>query len=360
MDNIECPSRNRLQADIEACALGAYDFDALKDSKILITGATGLVGGFLTRVILCANRIRGLNALVLAPVRSMQKARTALDGVIGRADLRVFEADITQSFHVDEDVDYIVHAAGVTKSKLFVTQPVETLSSTFRSADTLLSLAVHKKTRGMVYVSSMEAFGTVSDGLNGISEHELGYVDIRSPRSCYPEGKRAAECLSAAYAHEYGLNVRIARLAQTFGAGVSADETRVFMQFARSALKGENIVLHTKGESYGNYVYLADCASALLMLLTRGERGEAYTVVNESACVNIKTLARVACDALSDKPLDIVFDIPSDNLKYGYAPDVKMRLRADKIAALGWQPTVGLRDMFIGMAADMKEQQLLI
>ncbi len=360
MNNVECPSRKQLQSDVEACAFGAYDFDALKNSNILITGATGLVGGFLTRAILCANRVRGLNALVLAPVRSILRARTALDGVFGRADLRVFEADITQPFHVDGDVDYIVHAAGVTKSKLFVTQPVETLSSTFRSADSLLSLALRKKARGMVYVSSMEAFGAVSDGLDGISEHELGYIDIRSPRSCYPEGKRAAECLSTAYAHEYGVNARIARLAQTFGAGVSAEETRVFMQFARSALKGENIVLHTKGESYGNYVYLADCVNALLLLLTKGERGEAYTVVNESACVNIKTLARVACDALSDRPVDIVFDIPNDNLKYGYAPDVKMRLRADKISALGWRPTVGLRDMFIRMAADMRDQRMLI
>ena len=61
------------------------------------------------------------------------------------------------------------------------------------------------------------------------------------------------ECLCSAYASEYQLPVKIARLAQTFGAGVNPSETRVFAQFARSLIHGEDIILHTEGKSYGNY-----------------------------------------------------------------------------------------------------------
>lgn len=82
--NLECPTRPQLQADVEECARSGFDFDLLRDSTILITGATGLVGGALTRTLLAANRLRGLRARVLAPVRDVARARDALAGVYGR------------------------------------------------------------------------------------------------------------------------------------------------------------------------------------------------------------------------------------------------------------------------------------
>jgi len=353
----ECPGRTRFQKDLEYAAMGAYDFDLLKNSTVLVTGATGLVGGALVRAILCANRIRGLNARVLAPVRSLEKAKKALSGCFDRPEIRVFEADIMSPMLLHEPIDYIVHAAGVTTSKLFVTQPVETIRVSVLSCMSLLELAREKNVRGMVYLSSMEAFGVTDPALPMVSEEQIGYINPQSVRSSYSESKRMAECLCASFAHEYGVPVRAARLAQTFGAGVGEGESRAFMQFAKSALSGENIVLHTKGESYGNYVYTADCVLALLMLLTRGENGGVYTVSNESACVRIRDLASIAAETLSDPPVSVIFDIPDDPLKFGYAPDVKMHLSSKKMQALGWQAKTQLTDMFRFMAEDLSEQK---
>lgn len=355
---VECPNRPQFQADIETAAQSAFDFDQLRGSTILVTGATGLVGGALTRALLAANRLRDLNARVLAPVRDVSRAAARLSGVYGRDDLFVFPLDITRPMTIDGPIDFIVHCAGITSSRLFVSQPVETAETALESAMAALKLAREKKARGMVYLSSMEAFGVTDPALPSVGENQLGYIDLQSVRSSYSESKRMAECLCAAYAAEYGVKVVSARLAQTFGAGIHPEENRVFMQFARSALRGENLVLHTRGESYGNYVSLSDAVQALLLLLTRGHWGDVYTVCNPAACVPIKELARLIAETLGEDRVRLEFDIPESALVYGYAPDVKMRLRADKMMALGWQPRTSLPEMIASLGSDILSQGL--
>lgn len=338
--------------------MGAFDFEAFRNATFLITGATGLIGGAVVRALLAANRLRGMNARILAPVRSLQKAKGLFREAFERKELRFFECDLNQPLNICDPVDFIVHAASVTQSKLFVTKPVETIEASVLSTMNLLSLAKEKSVRGMVYLSSMEAFGVTDPALKSVSEKDLGFVDPQAVRSCYPESKRLCENLCAAYASEYGVPVCAARLAQTFGAGVSPTDTRAFMQFAQSALSGRAIVLHTTGESYGNYVYLKDAVDAILLLLTRGEKGDVYTVSNESACVPIKEMAKIAAETLSDPPVSVVFDIPDDPMRYGYAPEVKMHLSNCKLCSLGWRPTAGLREMFLKTAMDLREQSL--
>ena len=164
-----------------------------------------------------------------------------------------------------------------------------------------------------------------------------------------------AELLCKCYASEYNLPVITARLAQTFGAGVPKNENRVFAQFARSAMNGADIVLHTKGESVGNYCYTQDVIKALLLILKRGKSGEAYTVVNEETTRTIAEMAKMVADKFSGGKSKVVFDIPKDNL-YGYAPETKMRLSASKLSALGWIATVNLEEMYRRMLPDLEEK----
>ncbi len=354
----ECPGRKTFQKSVEEIANGAFAFEAFRNATFFITGATGLIGGALVRALLAANRLRGLGVRILAPVRSLEKAKSVYGEAFDRKEIRFFECDLNAPFEIFEPIDYIVHAASVTQSKMFVTKPVETIEAAVLSTMNVLALAKEKSVRGMVYLSSMEAFGVTDPKLEFVTEKDLGFVDPASVRSCYPESKRMCENLCAAYAHEYGIPVCAARLAQTFGAGVSKEDTRAFMQFAKSAMKGENIVLHTKGESVGNYVALKDAINAMLLLLIKGERGEAYTVSGDNTACPIREMAKIAAETLSSPPVSIVFDIPEDAMQYGYAPDVKMHLCNRKLCSLGWRPTIGLTEMFLEMAGDLKDQGL--
>ena len=206
----------------------------------------------------------------------------------------------------------------------------------------------------MVYVSSMEVYGRTDEKLEKVTENDLGYIDLTNVRSCYSEGKRICECLCTAYASEYQIPVRVARLAQTFGAGIHADDNRVYAQFARSALKGENIVLHTDGMSEGNYCYTRDVIIALLFLAYSGKNGEAYNIVNEKSHMTIKEMASLVADDIMEGKIKVIYDIPNSDKVYGYAPSVKMHLSAKKMKSLGWVAEVDMKEAYMRMINDLK------
>ena len=124
------------------------------------------------------------------------------------------------SLNIAEKVDYIVHCAAVTASKDMIKYPVDCLKLAANSTLNLLELARTKSVINMVFISSMEVYGILNTQDHKITENQLGYVNLASVRSCYPEGKRYCECLCNAYAAQYNVNVVTARLAQTFGAGI--------------------------------------------------------------------------------------------------------------------------------------------
>lgn len=334
-----------LAEDFKQLAEHSIPWDELRDKTFLITGATGLIGSLLVRFLLYANDAIGLNAKVYAVVRNQEKAdkifadnkTDALSYVV--ADLEKDAVNCTGN------CDYIIHAAAVTASKVMVSDPVGTIRTAIDGTEKMLQLAVEKKVKAFIYISSMEIYGQPkTEGKT--SEKDLGYIDIETVRSCYPEGKRMCECLCTAYAAQYGVNVISARLAQTFGAGILPTENRVFAQFARSAMNNENIVLHTTGESEGNYVYTADAIAALLMLLVKGVAGESYNIANEESHITIRNMAQLVADEIAGGKIQAVIDIPEDSASLGYAPPVKMWLDASKMRALGWNPEVGLIDAY--------------
>ena len=342
-----------LEEDFDKITKRDISWDALRNSSFVMTGATGLIGSLIVKYLLYANRTMNFGANIYAVVRNVEKA----DKIFAEEKtdaLTYVVADLTkEKVNCEGDCDYIVHAAAVTASKVMVSDPVGTICTSIDGTEKMLQLAVEKKAKAFIYISSMEIYGQPTVG-GKTAEKDLGYVDIENVRSCYPEGKRMCECLCTAYAAQYGVNVISARLAQTFGAGILPTENRVFAQFARSVMRGENIVLHTTGESEGNYVYTADAIAAIMTLLVKGKAGEAYNIANEDSHITIRNMAELVAREIAGEKIQVVIDIPEDSVSLGYAPPVKMWLDASKMRELGWKPEIGLVEAYKRMICWMK------
>lgn len=346
-----------LGQDFEYAAKSNLPFERYRNSTFMITGATGLVGSLLIKNLLYFDRIYQLNLKVIGIIRNLDKAMEIYGDDFQNKALSFIEQDLKAPvFNIDISVDYIIHAASATKSKDMVEHPADNIQTAVTGTMAMLELARKKHVKSMVYISSMEVYGQMNVSDHKITENELGYIDLASPRSCYPEGKRMCECLCNAYALQYNLNVKCARLAQTFGAGILRTENRVFAQFAKSVINGEDIVLHTHGQSEGNYVYTADAVIAILLLLTEGKSGNAYNVSNENSHTTIAGMAEMVANKIAKGKIKVVFDIPEDLESMGYAPDVKMHLSSAKMCFLGWKPDVGLIEAYRRMILYMKDK----
>lgn len=316
-------------------------WERLRGKSILITGATGLIGTVFIKCLLKLSQQKDLDIKVVAVVRNIDKAKNVFSECFDKVDFRVLELENISKEKINVHIDYVIHLASPTASKFFVDYPVETLRTAIEGTIKVLEFAKDSKVKGMIMASSLEVYGG-NDNDELINEKYQGYVDPLEVRSSYNMGKRAAESLCHAYAKEYQVPVKIARLTQTTGAGISEDDNRVIVQFSRKASRGEDIVLHTAGESARPYCYTIDAISAMLFILLRGENGEAYNVANEDTYISAKDMALYLKNNFNPS-IDIRVEL-NDNM--GYAPATKLRLNTSKLKALGWTPRYSLNEIF--------------
>lgn len=332
---------NILKEDTKLFAEQFDLWEQLRGNTFLITGATGLIGSVMIKCLLELNRKRELGVKIKAVVRNLEKAKDIFcDEYEDIEFLRIPLVGINVG-STGIDVDYIIHLASPTASKYFVEHPVETLRTALEGTTAILDYAKEAEVKRMVYASSLEVYGSNNND-NLIDENFQGYINPLDVRSSYSIGKRACECLCHTYAKEFGINVMMARLTQTFGAGISENDNRVFAQFARSVMNGDNIVLHTEGKSAKPYCYTTDAVSALLYMLLRGEGGEAYNIANENSYISIREMAHMMCEEFNPS-ITVSVVIKEDQ---GYAPVTRLRLDTQKIKSLGWHPNYDLRNMF--------------
>ena len=228
---------NILLQDIQQ-VVRSVDLSELKNSSIFVTGATGLLGSFIIRVLLYLNKTENYNVQIFALIRNKEKAEKVFGEHSHNDNINWIIGDI-RNFNLEGNVDYIIHGASVTSSQDFLYKPVETITTALYGTEKILETAKELKVKSLVYLSSMEVFGITDTRLDEVRESDYGYIDILNPRSSYSEGKRLCECLCASYASEYGVPVKIARLTQTLGSGIDYNDSRVAAQFMRAVIENK-------------------------------------------------------------------------------------------------------------------------
>lgn len=327
-------------------------FEALSGKTILITGATGLLGQNLVSAVLEANRQLDSVIKLILLIRNEKKAKN-LFGI--SPEITYIVSEIQQKVQIEEKIDYIIHAASQTSSRLFVEEPVETIMTAFMGTKNMLDLAAEKSVKDFIYLSTMEVYGNPTTEEKIAEDHGTN-LDVMKARSCYPESKRMCENLCVSYMKEYGIPVKIIRLTQTFGPGVTYDDGRVFAEFARCAIEKRNIVLKTKGETKRNYLYTADAVSAIFTVLLNGKSGEAYNAANEETYCSIYEMAQMVADTCGNEQISVEIEEQDSVEKLGYAPTLKMNLDTSKLRAIGWNPGTKLEEMFKMLIKDMERR----
>lgn len=330
----------------------AVDWQAFEGKTVVVSGATGLIGTTLVGSMLEHERTRPTGMRVVALVRNEHKLHDRLGEPACLIAVPWDAADPSRGLEQVRDADYVFHCACVTDSAAFVERPLDVLRTTMGSTQALLELGRATGAK-VVVLSTMETYGEV-DTNDAIREDEGGFLDAMVVRNSYPEAKRACEALCAAFVAQEGVDACVARLSQTFGPGVAPDDRRVFAYFARQALRGEDIVLQTEGTKQNSYLYTADAATALLCLAAHGQAGRAYNVANDATFCSVRYMAQLVAYTFGRGRMSVRIELDPVAARRFRKGDY-LRLDTRAIEELGWQPRVGLADMYAHLMSDWRE-----
>lgn len=318
--------------DLDTAIEHSIGIEKLRNTCILITGASGTIGSFITDMLLRYNQINVAGIKICVAGRNINKLKN-LFSFWNDHGLFIYQYDMNSSIQFNKEIDYVIHAAGNAHPTAFNSDPVGTIVGNINGTYNLLEYSRIHKARRFLYVSSGEVYGQGDISLDEFDEKYAGYVDISSTRSCYPSSKRTAENLCVSYKNQYKLDTVIVRPCHTYGPGITDTDSRANVQFIHNALNGEDIVMKSLGTQLRSYNYIADCAAAILTVLINGKMGEAYNIANPHVRVTIAQFAEIVAKLANCK---VVFENPTNLDVTNRTPIAKQVLCSQKIEKLGW------------------------
>ena len=319
----------------------------LSGSNILITGATGLIGSTLIDVLM-SNPRRDYD--VYASGRNVERAKQRFGKYFDLDSFHFVKYDVLSPLEIDVPFDYIIHAASNASPSAFTQSPVEIIKSNINGVSNLMDYGLKHGMKRFLYVSSGEVYGQ-GDG-RAFTEEYSGYVDSMKARSCYPSSKRTSETLCVSYAEEYDVDVVIVRPCHVYGPYYTESDNRVYAQFIRNILKGEDIVMKSTGEQFRSWCYVVDCVSALMYVLLKGVSGEAYNIADPTSVMTIRQLAEMLAEIGHCK---VIIEVPSEMEKRGYNPVQKSVFSISKLEGLGWKISGNMKEKIAKTVNHLKE-----
>lgn len=336
----------RYVLDYEAIAiLQDLELGSLEGKKILLTGATGMVGVCLIDTLMYLSNGQANAVSIVALARNEEKLKQKFHAYLSLPNFSYVIGDVNIAVpQIEEEIHIIIHAASNSHPVIYAEDPIGTIKTNVIGLDNLLAYAVEKKVQRFLFLSSIEVYGENIGEKERFAEEDCGYINCNTVRAGYPESKRVGEALCQAYRKKHGIDVVIARLSRLYGPTMQLNDSKVINQFIRNAIKGDNIVLKSKGEAVYSYTYIMDAINALLIILIKGANGEAYNVADIMSEISIKDLAQMIADYAE---LQVVFEEPNDKEKSGYSNVKKSLMSAEKLTHLGWRAVTHLHEGII-------------
>lgn len=328
---------NIIKDDIEKICNEKLDWMKFKNKTVLVSGAYGMLPSYMVFTLIRLNEtIPNMNVKIIVLVRNEKKLTDRFGEYINKPYFQTIIGDIKESQKIDEKIDFIIHGASPASSQYYRTSPVDVILPNMLGTYNLLELAKKNRVDSFLFFSSGEVYGSVIK--NVVSEHDMGPVDPMDVRSCYSESKRMGETLCKCYAHQYGLNIKVARPAHTYGPTMDIEnDERVFAEFVANAVKGKDIIMKSDGSAERTFCYIVDATIAFFTIMLKGENGEAYNVVNKNATVSIKELGEIVASLSYSKGSRVITELRKNDDTYLENKHKRhSTMSTSKLEALGW------------------------
>jgi len=299
-----------------------------KHKSILITGGAGFIGSHLAECVLAAgHEVFCLDNLLTG-------SRENINHLLRDKNFKFIKGDIVDSLPVIR-VDEIYNLACPASPRHYQSDPIRTIKTSTIGIINILDFALKNKSR-ILQASTSEIYGDPEE--HPQKESYRGCVNPTGPRSCYDEGKRAAETIFFDYHRQKGLEIRVARIFNTYGPRMAEDDGRVVSNFITQSLRGNPITIHGRGRQTRSFCFVDDTVDGLVRLMENR--------INFSGPVNIGNPQEIAMLDLAETILR--FTGSASKLIYKKLPEDDPRRRRPDITLarkkLKWRPKVSLEE----------------
>ncbi|MGW8375216.1 UDP-glucuronic acid decarboxylase family protein [Streptomyces sp. ODS28] len=294
--------------------------------RILVTGGAGFIGSHL------CERLLDDGHEVVCMDNLFTGRRRNIGHLLGNVHFEFERHDVAEPFHIE--VDRIYHLACPASPVHYQRNPVRTIRTCVQG--TLNTLELARETGARLFVSSTsEVYGDPE--VHPQEENYWGHVNPIGPRACYDEGKRCAEALSVSFARQYGVQVRLGRIFNTYGPRMHENDGRVVSNFTVQALRGEPLTLYGDGSQTRSLCYVDDLVEAIVRFMESETGPEPVNLGNPRET----TVGQIARDIqrIANSPSGIAFrPLPEDD-------PTRRRPDISRVGALlGWEPKVDLEE----------------